>query len=617
MRYINARYILPLFLLFISVSSFANISRLRCMWRDDPATTMVVGWDQLSGQHAVIHYDENDGGIDPAMYRFQQPPDRTLRSKGMNNHFVRLQYLKPNTMYYFIIADSDGCSQRYSFKTAPDNAYERLSIVAGGDSRNYRNARRNANKLVAKLNPDCVLFGGDMTGGDTAKEWLDWFDDWQYTVNENKQLIPIVVARGNHEYDNMSLFELFDAPNDKLYYALNLGGDLLRVYTLNSLISSGGDQRNWLAKDLEENGHMTWRFAQYHYAIRPHTRAKGEQNKQLENWAQLFYDYGVKLVMESDAHVVKLTHPLRPSRETGSEEGFIRDDLNGTTYIGEGCWGAPLRINNDDKSWTKASGSFNQFNWVFVSMNGVEVRTIKVDNADEVASIDPNNRFAMPAGLDLWAPNGESVLYLNRNDYAMVNPVRNTIVANKMSISEGIVEREKEGQIISWKTNNESDGGATFEVQRSVNNNDFTTFALISGQSNSVNNYRIKDDYVAKSGQELSYRVKHIPGKGETQYFSVRKVNELKPDWDSYQKLSPNPETGLIKVNYNLSEGGDVAISLLDKGSIELKRTFYKNQKSGNYLRSIDVSNLPEGNYLLIIKVGDKVVNHYRIEKEV
>ena len=114
--------------------------------------------------------------------------------------------------------------------------------------------------------------------------------------------------------------------------------------------------------------------------------------------------------------MVKLTHPLRPSRGSGSEEGFIRDDLNGTTYIGEGCWGAPLRKNNDDKSWTKASGSFNQFKLVFVSMDGIEIRTIKTDNADEVADGDPDNRFKLPAGLDLWNPNGESVLYLEKKN---------------------------------------------------------------------------------------------------------------------------------------------------------------------------------------------------------
>jgi hypothetical protein len=55
----------------------------------------------------------------------------------------------------------------------------------------------------------------------------------------------------------------------------------------------------------------------------------------------------------------------------------------------------------------------------------------------------------------------------------------------------------------------------------------------------------------------------------------------------------------------------------MDRGSIELKKSFYKNQKSGNYLRSIDVSALPEGKYLLIIKIGEKVVNQFRIEKDV
>ncbi|MFT5265317.1 MAG: phosphodiesterase/alkaline phosphatase D-like protein, partial [Polaribacter sp.] len=201
------------------------------MWRDDPATTMVIGWHQESGQYPVLHYDEIDGGVDPAFYNYQQEPDRKIRSKGMNNRFVRLENLRSNTVYYFLLADSDGCSKRYSFKTAPDNAYERLSIVAGGDSRNYRKARRNANKLVAKLSPDCVMFGGDMTGGDTAKEWLEWFDDWQHTVRADGRMTPIIVARGNHEYNNASLYELFDTPNDKLFYALNLGGDLLRIYT--------------------------------------------------------------------------------------------------------------------------------------------------------------------------------------------------------------------------------------------------------------------------------------------------------------------------------------------------------------------------------------------------
>ncbi|MFT4663198.1 MAG: hypothetical protein ACI9VN_001493 [Patescibacteria group bacterium] len=587
------------------------------MWRDDPATTMVIGWHQESGQYPVLHYDEIDGGVDPAFYNYQQEPDRKIRSKGMNNRFVRLENLRSNTVYYFLLADSDGCSKRYSFKTAPDNAYERLSIVAGGDSRNYRKARRNANKLVAKLSPDCVMFGGDMTGGDTAKEWLEWFDDWQHTVRADGRMTPIIVARGNHEYNNASLYELFDTPNDKLFYALNLGGDLLRIYTLNSLIASGGDQRDWLAQDLAKNEHIAWRFAQYHYAIRPHTRGKREQNSQLKNWATLFYEYGVKLVMESDAHVVKLTHPLRPMRGAGSDEGFIRDDLNGTTYVGEGCWGAPLRRNNDDKKWTKASGSFNQFKLVFVSMDGVEVRTIKTDNADEVSQGDPYDRFSLPEGLDVWSPNGESVLYLEKRNAVLASKVGNNSFGNAMALSEGTVEKADENRLISWETTNETDGSATFEVQRSVNQNDFMTFALVSGRSNPLNSYQIKDCHSVRIGEEVTYRLKHISTNGQLSFYKIKKINELKQDWANFQKVHPNPETGLVKIKYKLEEEGDVAISLMDRGSIELKKSFYKNQKSGNYLRSIDVSALPEGKYLLIIKIGEKVVNQFRIEKDV
>ncbi|MEM6770253.1 MAG: hypothetical protein AAF597_06715, partial [Bacteroidota bacterium] len=47
----------------------------------------------------------------------------------------------PETTYYFKIKDSEGSSKTYSFQTAPASPYGRLSIIAGGDSRNHRNAR--------------------------------------------------------------------------------------------------------------------------------------------------------------------------------------------------------------------------------------------------------------------------------------------------------------------------------------------------------------------------------------------------------------------------------------------------------------------------------------------
>ena len=141
----------------------ADIARLRCMWREDPTTTMVIGWDQIAGTNPTLYYSTNQiSGQRFESYAQVKTPDKVLYIKGMNNHFVRLRGLTPDTRYFFKIVDSNGGSRIYSFQTAPASPNTRLSIIAGGDSRNHREGRINANKLVGKLQPHFVLFGGDM-----------------------------------------------------------------------------------------------------------------------------------------------------------------------------------------------------------------------------------------------------------------------------------------------------------------------------------------------------------------------------------------------------------------------------------------------------------------------
>lgn len=402
------------FLNSLFLTAEARTSRFRCMWREDPATSMVVGWDQLSGSNPIFYYDTRDHGQNINAYRMSKRPDRIVPARGMNNHFVRLNGLRPNTVYFFVIRDSDGVGLRFSFRTAPADPSTRLSIIAGGDSRNYREARVNANKLVSKLRPHFVLFGGDFTGGDTAPEWREWLDDWQYSIGSDGRLFPIVVARGNHEMSSAPLIEIFDIPNMEAYYAFNFGGNLLRVYSLNTLIASGGDQRNWLERDLRAGGGITWKVAQYHHPMRPHTGKKAEKDELVINWAPLFYRYGVNLVVECDAHVVKSTWPVRPSDEPGSYEGFIRDDARGIVFVGEGGWGAPLRSNNDDKPWTRNSDSFNQFKWIFVDRDKIEVRTVKTDVSSAVREVDHQNIFEPPVGLVLWTPSNGDVVTITK-----------------------------------------------------------------------------------------------------------------------------------------------------------------------------------------------------------
>ena len=205
-------WILILFVFCLSEPAIGRINRLRCMWRDDPATSMVIAWDQRSGAEPALLYDTEDFGQVARSYRMRQRPDRSTNAKGMNTQFVRLTGLKPNTVYYFVILDSEGLSKRFSFRTAPNTPDVRLSVIAGGDSRNHREARVDANKIVSKIRPNFIMFGGDMTENDSPKEWQDWLDDWQYTIGSDGRLFPIITARGNHESQNASITELFDSP---------------------------------------------------------------------------------------------------------------------------------------------------------------------------------------------------------------------------------------------------------------------------------------------------------------------------------------------------------------------------------------------------------------------
>jgi hypothetical protein len=177
--------------------------------------------------------------------------------------------------------------------------------------------------------------------------------------------------------------------------------------------ASGGDQKIWLERELTGAKGFTWRFAQYHHAMRPHTSGKSERDDLVQNWAPLFLYHQVQLAMESDTHVAKWTYPIRVSREPGSDENFIRDDERGTVYIGEGCWGAPLRASDDNKKWTRNSGSFNHFNLIYVDQEKVEVRTVVTDQFQGVQ--ESKSPFVLPVGIKLWEPsNGNVLTILNK-----------------------------------------------------------------------------------------------------------------------------------------------------------------------------------------------------------
>lgn len=421
-------------------TAYSSTSHYRAMFREDPSKTFVVGWEQDGGGTPTLYYDTIDHGQNWNLYANSAPVNRSVSQQGMDNRFVRLYQLQPQTKYYFVIRDNDGVSPRMYVQTMSDDPTVPISMIAGGDSRNNRSVRQNANKMAAKLRPDFIAFGGDYTDLNLPWQWDDWMDDWQLTIAADGRLIPLVATRGNHEWTNNDVYNLFDVPSQDVYYALTFGGGLLRTYTLNSEIAVTGNQATWLENDLAANQNAHWKMAQYHRPMRPHVGSKSEQEGMRQTWAESFFDHGVNLVVECDAHTCKTTWPIRPTYEIGHDEGFIRDDICGTVYVGEGCWGAPLRSDDDGKAWTRASGKFNQFKWIWINQDSIEIRTVRYDNVNSVPSLTDATKFNLPANIDIWSPSNGDVVVIphptKRPQIQISDPAQGALIrgANEITV---------------------------------------------------------------------------------------------------------------------------------------------------------------------------------------
>jgi len=608
-------------LLLAAGISEATTDKYRIMWRDDPATTMVISWNQASGHSAVVHYGTTDEGTNANAYPNTKTSDKVEDNNiNMENHFARLTGLQPNTAYYFVIKDNEGTSERFWFKTTPDVNTERLSFIAGGDSRNNRVPRVNANKLVAKLRPHAVLFGGDFTDRATIHQWADWLDDWQHTIGADGRMIPIVATQGNHEGSSLNLSKYFDLPNDDVYYAFTFGGDLIRAYTLNTEITIGGDQTNWLAGDLAASNDVTWRMAQYHKGIRPHVAGKAEGFPQYVNWAPLFEQHKVQLVVECDAHTVKTTWPIVPSTDTGSDEGFIQDDCNGTVYVGEGCWGAPLRANDDPKPWTRDSGMFNQFKWIFVDQQKIEVRTIIVDNADLVGQVNDNDIF--PANLDIWNPANGSLVTITGGtgfvcDDGDVCTINDELDAN-CDCTGTFQDTDGDGVC---DANDQCPGG---DDNIDNNNNgipddceDICPTDLI------ITNADVPGDYEASNSIETDETANLVVNSGDKLTLSAGRYVELNQGFDTQPggnldayiegctptnpKLTttditsvrhyPNPFSDKVTLEFNLDTDAGVVIRIVDVKGTEVSQVPAQTLSQGYQTISISTENWIPGTY--------------------
>jgi hypothetical protein len=292
-----------------------------------------------------------------------------------------------------------------------------------------------------------IIFDGDLTDAGSAAELQSWFDDYTNTIATDGRITPIVLAEGNHETGVVNISNLYDTPNDGTNYennynSLPFGGKLLRVYSLNSNLTDYTVETAWLKSQLMSYGNSTiWNLPQYHLPVRPTTSVKSNNDNEYQQWVPLFEQYNVKLVQEADAHVFSMTWPIKSSSATGNAQGFVRDNVNGIVYFGQGGWGAPLYVADNPKSWTRGYEAVNHFMLLHLYPDHIDIYTIRFENEPNVPVLMDQTRFTIPGQLSLETMTDENGI--QSGNVATISRVINSLhdnTANSISVFPSFVQ---------------------------------------------------------------------------------------------------------------------------------------------------------------------------------
>ena len=335
---------------------------LRVIWTEDPATKARISWS-TEGRPAqtflkLIGPDAKERKLVPQSGLFEGSDPE------LYYHHVDVRDLQPGTPYKFEVICDGKKSARLYFVTSPGRDVP-FSLLHGGDSRTDHANRRKVNQMMADLvtksyqNEDpadniiALAHGGDfVNNGDNLGQWKAWLSDHQLTIGPDGRVLPVIPTRGNHDQSELFNQVFGFPPKDKNYYAINLN-PVVRWVTLNTEISTAGDQAKWLGKELKASRPKhRWLVAQYHRPAYPAVKTPGTA---LQSWVPLFEKHDVDLVCEADGHNIKRTVPIR---------GNVQDKT-GVVYIGEGGLGVAQRTPKTDRWYLQPPGMASSASHVF------------------------------------------------------------------------------------------------------------------------------------------------------------------------------------------------------------------------------------------------------------
>lgn len=91
-------------------------------------------------------------------------------------------------------------------------------------------------------------------------------------------------------------------------------------------------------------------------------------------------------------------------------------------------------------------------------------------------------------------------------------------------------------------------------------------------------------------------------------YYSTVGIKDIKPRMAF--SMFPNPATDVINLNYTLLKNSDVGITVTDMSGKAVITEKSRPTAAGEYKKEINISSLTEGNYILVLRINDQIINN-------
>ncbi len=167
--------------------------------------------------------------------------------------------------------------------------------------------------------------------------------------------------------------------------------------------------------------------------------------------------------------------------------------------------------------------------------------------------------------------------------------------------------------LLTWKTENEINT-AGFEVERSIDGNNFNQIAFVKGAGNSsiVLNYAHTDnDAIEQQSTTLYYRLKIVNTNGSFKYSNIITINL--PITKASITIAPNPVVNDVKGNIISPITGNVTLRIYDNtGRVVLQTTTFIKKGNNNFVQNIN--QLAKGAYYVDIS-GNGIISRTKFQK--